>query len=108
MIVISHKKEKEKYLKNQTKLIEERQNLEIFSKRAEREFIGTVGPEQISNNYKNKDENKKCFLPIDELASPFFGDKKSIISVKSKIQFVFNLFFDTIKKQFVSLSVFQN
>ena len=45
-------------------------------------------------------------LPIDELASPFFGDKKSIISVKSKIQFVFNLFFDTIKKQFVSLSVF--
>ena len=70
----------------------------MFSERTEREFIGTVGPEQISNNYKNKCGNKKYFLPIDELVSPFFGDKKSIISVKNKIQFVFNFFFDTIKK----------
>ena len=55
---------------------------------------------------------KKYFLPFDELAAPFFGEKESIISVKSKIQFVFNLFVDTIKKQqkkqFVSLSVFWN
>ena len=42
---------------------------------------------------------KKYFLPFDELAAPFFGEKESIISVKSKIQFVFNLFVDTIKKQ---------
>ena len=46
---------------------------------------------------------------FDELAAPFFGEKESIISVKNKIQFVCNLFVDTIKKQkkqFVSLSVF--
>ena len=41
---------------------------------------------------------KKYFLPFDELAAPFFGEKESIISVKNKIQFVFNLFVDTIKK----------
>ena len=42
---------------------------------------------------------KKYFLPFDELAAPFFGEKESIISVKNRIQFVFNLFVDTIKKQ---------
>ena len=42
---------------------------------------------------------KKYFLPFDELAAPFFGEKESIISVKKEIQFVFNLFVDTIKKQ---------
>ena len=42
--------------------MEESQNLVIFSKRAERASIGTVGPEQISSNYKNNDENKKYFL----------------------------------------------
>ena len=41
---------------------------------------------------------KKYFLPFDELAAPFFGEKESIISVKNKLKFVFNLFFDTIKK----------
>ena len=41
---------------------------------------------------------KKYFLPFDELAAPFFGEKESIISVKNKLQFVFNVFFDTIKK----------
>ena len=86
-------------MKNWTKIIEERQNLGIFSKRAERASIGTMGPEQISSNYKNNDENKKYFLPFDELAAPFFGEKESIISVKNKIQFVFNLFVDTIKKK---------
>ena len=69
-----------------------------------------MGHEQISSNYKKNNENKKHFLPFDELAAPFFGEKESIISVKSKIQFVFNLFVDTIKrqkkKQFVSLSTF--
>ena len=84
----------------------------IFSKRVEIASIGTMGSEQISSNYKNNDENKKYFLPFDELAAPFFGEKESIISVKNKIQFVFNLFVDTIKKQkkkqFVSLSVFWN
>ena len=81
----------------------------IFSKRVEIASIGTMGSEQISSNYKNNDENKKYFLPFDELAAPFFGEKESIISVKNKIQFVFNLFVDTIKKQkkpFFSLSVF--
>ena len=48
---------------------------------------------------KKNNENKKYFLPFDELAAPFFGEKESIISVKSKIQFVFNLFVDTIKRQ---------
>ena len=51
--------------------------------------------EQISSNYKHSDENKKCF----KLTAPFFGEKESIISVKNKIKFVFNLFVDTIKKQ---------
>ena len=81
----------------------------IFSKKAEKESIGTMSSEQISSNYKNTDENKKYFLPFDELAAPFFGEKESIISVKNKIQFVCNLFVDTIKKQkkqFVSFSVF--
>ena len=81
----------------------------IFSKKAEIASIGTMGSEQISSNYKNNDENKKYFLPFDELAAPFFGEKESIISVKNKIQFVCNLFVDTIKKQkkqFVSFSVF--
>ena len=73
--------------------------MEIFSKRAERASIGTMSPEQISSNYKNNDENKKYFLPFDELAAHFFGEKESIISVKNKIQFVFDLFVDTIKKQ---------
>ena len=41
---------------------------------------------------------KKYFLPFDELAAPFFGEKESIISVKNKLQFAFNVFFDTIKK----------
>ena len=54
----------------------------IFPKRAERASIGTMGPEQISNNYKNNNENEKCFLPFDELAAPFFGEKEFIISVK--------------------------
>ena len=65
----------------------------------QRASIGTMGSEQISNSYKNNDENKKYFLPFDELAAPFFGEKESIISVKNRIQFVFNLFVDTIKKQ---------
>ena len=81
----------------------------IFSKRAESASIGTMDPEHISSSYKNNDENKKYFLPFDELAAPFFGEKESIISVKNKIKFVFNLFLDKIKKQkrkFVSLSVF--
>ena len=64
-----------KYLKNWTKIIEQRQNLGIFSKRAEIASRGTMCPEQIFGNYKNKDENKKYFfLPLDELAAPFFGD----------------------------------
>ena len=88
-----------KYLKNLTNIIEERQNLGIFSKRAERASIGTMGPEQISRNYKYNNENEKHFLPFDELAAPFFGEKEFIISVKYKIQFVFHLFVDTIKKQ---------
>ena len=37
---------------------------------------------------------KKYFLPFDELAAPFFGEKESIISAKNKKQFV-----DKIKKQ---------
>ena len=86
-----------KYLKNWTKIIEESQNLGISSKRAERAYIGTMGPEQICTNYKNNYENKKYFLPFDDLAASFFGEKESIISVKNKIQFVFNLFSDTIK-----------
>ena len=70
-----------------------------------------MGLEQVSRNYKNKDENKKYFLPFDELAAPFFGKEESIISVKNKIQFVFNLYGNTKavcglwQKQFVSLSV---
>ena len=88
-----------KYLKNWTKIIAERRNLGIFSKRAERASIGIMDPEQISSNYKNNNENKKYFLLFDELAAPFFGEKESIISVKNKIQFVFNLVVDTIKKQ---------
>ena len=66
-----------------------------------------MGSEQISNSYKNNDENKKHFLPFDELAAPFFGEKESIISVKNKIQFVFNLFVDTIEKQKKKKNVFQ-
>ena len=58
-----------------------------------------MGHEQISSNYKKNNENKKYFLPFDELAAPFFGEKESIISVKNKIQFVVNLFVNTIKKQ---------
>ena len=85
-------------MKNWTKIIERRQNLGMFSKRAERTSIGTMCPEQISSNYKSNNENKKYFLPFDELAAPFFGEKESIISVKNKLQFVFNVFFDTIKK----------
>ena len=61
--------------------------------------IGTMGPEQISSNYKSNDENKKYSLSFDELAAPFIGEKESIISVKDKIQFVFNLFVSAIKKQ---------
>ena len=83
-------------MKNRTKIIDERRN---FLKRAERAYIGTMGLEQVSSNYKNNDENKKYFLPFDELAAPFFGKKESIISVKNKIQFVFNLYVNTIKKQ---------
>ena len=41
---------------------------------------------------------KKYFLPFDELAAPFFGEKESIISAKNKKQFV-----DKIKKQKKSL-----
>ena len=88
-----------KYLKNWEKITEERQNLGIFSKSAESLSIGTMEPEQITSNYKNNDENKKYFLPFDELAAPFFGEKESIISVKNKIQFVFNLIVNAIKKQ---------
>ena len=72
--------------------------MEILSKSAERASIGTMGTEQISSNYKNTNENKKYFLPFDELAAPFFGEKESIISVKNKKLFVFNLFVDAIKK----------
>ena len=96
-------------MKNWTKIIEERQNLGIFLNRAERASIGTMGPEKISSNYKNNNENKKCLLPFDELAAPFFGEKESMISVKNKIQFGFNLFVDTIKyqkKKFVNLPMF--
>ena len=81
----------------------------FFSKSAESLSIETMDPEQITSNYKNNDENKKYFLPFDELAAPFFGDKESIIFVKNKIQFVFNLTVNTIKKlkkQFVSMSAF--
>ena len=85
-------------MKNWTNIIEERQNLGNFSKMAEEASIATMGPEQISSNYKNNNENKEYFLPFDELPAPFFSEKESIISVKNKIQFVFNLFFDTIKK----------
>ena len=70
----------------------------FFSKSAESLSIETMDPEQITSNYKNNDENKKYFLPFDELAAPFFGDKESIIFVKNKIQFVFNLTVNTIKK----------
>ena len=69
-------------MKNWTKIIEERQNSGIFLKRAVRASIGTMDPEQISSNYKNNGENKKYFLPFDELPAHFFGEKKSIISVK--------------------------
>ena len=62
--------------------MEERQNLGNFSKRAEKASIGTMGPEQISSNYKYKDENKRYFLPFDELPVPFFSEKESTISVK--------------------------
>ena len=82
-------------MKNWTKIIEKRQNLEIFSERA---YIGAMGPEQISSNYKNTNKNKKYFLPFDELAAPFSGERESIISVKNKIQFVCNFFVDAIKK----------
>ena len=82
-------------MKNWTKTIEKRQNLEIFSDRA---YIGAMGPEQISSNYKNTNKNKKYFLPFDELAAPFSGETESIISVKNKIQFVCNFFVDAIKK----------
>ena len=81
----------------------------FFSKSAESLSIETMDPEQITSNYKNNDENKKYFLPFDEIAAPFFGDKESIIFVKNKIQFVFNLTVNTIKKlkkQFVSMSAF--
>ena len=97
-------------MKKWTKIIEERQHLGIFSKRAKRASIGTMGPEQISSIYKNIDENKKYFLPFDELAPPFFGEKESIITVKNKIQFNFHLLANTIKKpkkrNFFSLPVF--
>ena len=86
-------------MKNWTKIIEERQNLGIVSKRAERTSIGTMGPEEISSSDKNNNGNKKYFLPFDEVAAYIFGEKESKISVKNKIQFVFNLFVDTIKKQ---------
>ena len=85
-------------MKNWTKIIEERRHLGIFSKRVKRESIGTMDPEQIPSIYKNTDENKKYFLPFDELAPPFFGEKESTISVKNKIQFNFNLLANTIKK----------
>ena len=62
-------------MKNWTKITEEGQNLEIFSKRAERASIGTMRPEQISSNYKNNDENKKYFLAFDELGAPFLVRK---------------------------------
>ena len=71
----------------------------FFSKRAERASIGTMCSELISRNYKNNNESKKYFLPFNQLAAPFFGGKESIISIKNEIQFVFNLFVDTIKKQ---------
>ena len=96
-------------MKNWTKIIEERQNLGIFLNRAERASIETMGPEKISSNYKNNSENKKCLLPFDELAAPFFVEKESMISVKNKIQFGFNLFVDTIKyqkKKFVNFPMF--
>ena len=104
MVVISYKKGKNMLKKG--KIFEKldknfrrkRQNLGIFSKRAERASIGTMSPEQISRNYKNNDENKKYFLPFDELAAPFFGEKESIIFVKNKIQFALNLIIDIIKK----------
>ena len=66
MGVVSHKKgknmlKKGKIFEKLDKITEEGQNLGIFSKRAERASIGTMGPEQISSNYKNNDENKKYF-----------------------------------------------
>ena len=80
--------------------------MEIFSKSAVRASIETMGPEQISSNYKNTNQNKKYFLPFDELAAPFFDEKESIISVKNIIQFVFNFFVDAIKKQKISVCQF--
>ena len=89
MGVISHKKGKiclkgAKKMETLDKNYRTETNLGIFSKRTEGASIVTMGPRQISNNYKNNNENKKC-LPLDELAAPFFGEKASVISVKNKI-----------------------
>ena len=105
MGVVSH--EKGKNMLKKGKIFEKldknfrrkRQNLGIFSKRAERASIGIMGPEQVSRNYKNNDGNKKYVLPFDELTARFFGEKESIIFVKDKIQFALNLIVDMIKKQ---------
>ena len=72
-----------KYMKNWTKIIEQRQNLGFFKNRAERASMGIMDPEKIFSNYKNNNENKKCFLPFDELAAPFFGENESMMSVKN-------------------------
>ena len=80
-----------------------------FFKKGRKGIYRNNGRSTNLHSYKNNDENKKYFLPFDELATPFFGEKGSIISVKNKMQFVFNLFVDIIKKQkkqFVSLPLF--
>ena len=104
MGVISHKKcknmlKKGKIFEKLDKNYRREPNYANFFKKGWEASIVTLGPEQISSNYKNNDENKEYFLTFDEPAAPFFGEKESIISVKNKIQFAFNLFVDTIKKQ---------
>ena len=96
-----------KYLKKLDKNYRRETKFGSAFEKGRKSIYRTMGPEQISINYKNIDENKKWFLPLDELAAPFFGENESIISVKNKIQFVFNLFVDTIEKQKKKKNVFQ-
>ena len=71
-------------MKNWTKIIEERQDVGIIWKRAERASIGTVGPDRSPAITKTTIKIKKYFLPFDDLEAPFFGEEESIISVKIK------------------------
>ena len=87
MGVISHKKGKNmlkkcKIFEKLDKNYRRETKFGNFLKRQVRASIGTMDPEQISSNYKTTTKIKKYFLPFDELPAPFFGEKKSIISVK--------------------------